>query len=528
MALTKAHNRMIDGASISVKDFGATGDGITDDTTAIQAALAGGGTVYFPEGTYLTGSLAVYSDTEIIGAKNSIILATLITTSPLIRNAAYPNGNVNISIHDLTIDGGGPTAFNDTTIQLQNCTNTSVKDCHIYNYKNFAISVLGAESSVVVADNYVDGGVGGGPLGTGTAGGGINFSGGQNYMGNKCTGNTVINCAASGIVIQGGAKYIIVTGNTASYNGLTNGNGIYAGHANTCVISNNICRWNSWTPKSGSGIGINTSSYDCTNHTITGNICEYNGDDGIDVNAATNYKTSFHTITGNQLNYNWGAGINIAGYESKYNTISANQIKGNGAAGIHLNADSGRNGFHTISDNIMLDNGQQATGSPGIRCWDDNCTITGNVCSNTTGTMYQGGISVAGISGVVVGNTITNTTSPTFTFSNSNDHCIGFNSGSSMFKVGGDYKLNPAGATPDVTNVRTAKIYQAGAINITDFVGGQTGKEIILQFMDGHSTLIHSAALKLEGSVNVTMTGNNMISLIHDGIGWVESSRSIR
>lgn len=53
MALTKAHNRMIAGALINVLDFGATGDGVTDDRAAIQAAVdhaeaQNGGTVYFP------------------------------------------------------------------------------------------------------------------------------------------------------------------------------------------------------------------------------------------------------------------------------------------------------------------------------------------------------------------------------------------------------------------------------------------------------------------------------------------------
>lgn len=40
---------------VSVKDFGAVGDGVTDDTAAIQAALtaAEGGTLYGPEGTYI-------------------------------------------------------------------------------------------------------------------------------------------------------------------------------------------------------------------------------------------------------------------------------------------------------------------------------------------------------------------------------------------------------------------------------------------------------------------------------------------
>jgi hypothetical protein len=43
---------------VSVKDFGAVGDGVADDTAAIQAAIdslsAQGGAVYFPEGDYLT------------------------------------------------------------------------------------------------------------------------------------------------------------------------------------------------------------------------------------------------------------------------------------------------------------------------------------------------------------------------------------------------------------------------------------------------------------------------------------------
>ncbi len=49
--------------TVSVKDFGAVGNGVVDDTAAIQAAIAavstgtnGGGTVYLPRGNYLTTS----------------------------------------------------------------------------------------------------------------------------------------------------------------------------------------------------------------------------------------------------------------------------------------------------------------------------------------------------------------------------------------------------------------------------------------------------------------------------------------
>jgi Pectate lyase superfamily protein len=51
---------------LSVKDFGATGNGTTDDTTSINSAIAaisnlGGGVVYFPPGTYLCGELQITS-----------------------------------------------------------------------------------------------------------------------------------------------------------------------------------------------------------------------------------------------------------------------------------------------------------------------------------------------------------------------------------------------------------------------------------------------------------------------------------
>jgi hypothetical protein len=52
----------VPGPTLSVKDFGAKGDGVTNDTVAIQAAIdhvygAGGGTVFFPSGTYLVTSV---------------------------------------------------------------------------------------------------------------------------------------------------------------------------------------------------------------------------------------------------------------------------------------------------------------------------------------------------------------------------------------------------------------------------------------------------------------------------------------
>lgn len=57
MSLTKVSYAMIQGEVTNVLDFGAVGDGVTNDQPAVTAAIAalfasGGNTLYFPDGTY--------------------------------------------------------------------------------------------------------------------------------------------------------------------------------------------------------------------------------------------------------------------------------------------------------------------------------------------------------------------------------------------------------------------------------------------------------------------------------------------
>lgn len=108
--LTQTIRQIRAGATVSVQQFGAIGDGVTDDTGAIQTALnSGAGTIYVPPGTYaIKTSLTIPSNTTMAGAGMFVsILKSTATTSPgqILANSSFTVGNVNIEIRDLGFDG---------------------------------------------------------------------------------------------------------------------------------------------------------------------------------------------------------------------------------------------------------------------------------------------------------------------------------------------------------------------------------------------------------------------------------------
>ena len=77
MTLTKSTNRMTTGAIANVLDFGAVGDGITDDTAAIQAAInSSANSIYIPEGDYVITGITIPSATTITGDGGGITAYT--------------------------------------------------------------------------------------------------------------------------------------------------------------------------------------------------------------------------------------------------------------------------------------------------------------------------------------------------------------------------------------------------------------------------------------------------------------------
>jgi len=151
---------MIIGAYTNVKDFGATGDGATNDTTAIQAAIdslsATGGVLYFPFGNYKIartvgtndhwGLKVTSSNITIIGDGASFSrfnsdISTYALAYPLLF-IGTPDSNVaaatqNVKVTGVTfvgnntrhaISGGSPNDFR-FAVYMKNTKNTVVQDC---------------------------------------------------------------------------------------------------------------------------------------------------------------------------------------------------------------------------------------------------------------------------------------------------------------------------------------------------------------------------------------------------------------
>lgn len=137
--------------TVSVKDFGAVGDGVADDTAEIQAAITAvqatsGGSVYFPTGNYkITSSLLItggnISLIGLPGAKPTLTNAiTGSAADPLLKITTVGNYVV---IDGLTFNGNGLTGAsgNGHAISIINTTGSGlwpqqvmIRDCVITNH----------------------------------------------------------------------------------------------------------------------------------------------------------------------------------------------------------------------------------------------------------------------------------------------------------------------------------------------------------------------------------------------------------
>jgi parallel beta-helix repeat protein len=159
MSLTKVSYSMITGAPVNVLDYGAVGNGVADDTAAIQAAIATGKSIFFPAGTYnVNASLLPQSNTTWIADNNATLKWTSVNC--LIDAQAITNW----TMEGITVDGNY-TAYAPVSlaqypwgIRLESSTNITIRNNVFKQIWRIGICVghlSATECKDIVIDNNV-------------------------------------------------------------------------------------------------------------------------------------------------------------------------------------------------------------------------------------------------------------------------------------------------------------------------------------------------------------------------------------
>jgi hypothetical protein len=223
------------GGLLSVRTFGATGNGVADDAAAIQKAIdalpTGGGVVYLPAGQYMLGTAAGFvdlfpngasqMDALIIGTNHVTCVgegsATVLKLMPHAKMRILTITSWDVTVRDLIADGNkanrdGSVSFpgGDVVSSLLNSRETSaditIRECEVRNGLEDGIGLWDSPNAVIV-DCYSH------DNGTAQAGAaGIALGGSQSQAGFiwncRLSGNS-----AAGIWLSFGSSHITIKGN---------------------------------------------------------------------------------------------------------------------------------------------------------------------------------------------------------------------------------------------------------------------------------------------------------------------------
>lgn len=562
---------------ISVNDYGAKGDGLTDDTAAIATAIATGFDVFFPRGVYkTTAALQPASNQVLFGVgHNSQILCVGVAT-----NAISISGKTRAVVCDLfvkytgTSSGGGDgaaiwiggassfstvrgcrlegvragvtiTAADDNVIENNDITLTTLT----YPENTWDIGVyLGGSRNRIVNNRCFGGGYVGIQLLSSTT---------TSVDRNIVSSNHVSGHTGYGIVVYaatpGTAEKNVVLGNqvwdiTGLYEGAgsrSKGSGIYIASAEwTTVVGNVIENTNVNTDVevlSPGAIGWNNVSCGV----CTGNIIKVPKWYGVCAATDGNGLGTL-LIEGNVITSPVKAAIRI----KEMINVSILGNSGNGGT-----SDSGISVSHSgISTGIKVMHNHMRGFAADAAIRITNCQ-TPNISFNYCGSSLRGLFADLLSGGIVVGNEFRNNTTDDAYFGPSSSGLIHFDR--NTVRGGGTNGINdtvgvfygqndvagqtnpfaggygvertlPNAASSSVLGARMAQV--GGATPITDLTNPTPGQEITLR-ANGATTIKHNTGaattkMMLNGGADFVMAANSTLTLVYPPGGpWFEKSR---
>ncbi len=169
-------------AFYNVRNYGAAGDGVQIDSPAINAAIeaaaeAGGGTVFFPAGTYLSYSLHL-RDHITLHLDRGAVLKAAVPDEEHAYDPAEPNESTfqdfghshwqnsliwGIGLHDVAIVGGGlidgtgalsngfgrQDRLANKAIALKECRDVTIRDIRLLQCGHFALLLTGVDNLTI-------------------------------------------------------------------------------------------------------------------------------------------------------------------------------------------------------------------------------------------------------------------------------------------------------------------------------------------------------------------------------------------
>lgn len=362
----------------SVKDFGAKGDGVTDDTAAIQSALnacSSYGTVFFPPGIYVVSSTLTIPSSYIRVTGPAKIIAAASTNFDYIMLAS---GQTGVAVERLEFDANKTNRTAGQNIRfmgagLVNCTDSYFAFCTARNTRGYAsipavgLAIAGVSIRCGVYNCYLENCGDAAP----NASDAVYTSGTQTVIANS----TALNCTDTAFVLESSNQSIIsgCTSVNCSVGGaITNATNTdcYGNVINGLTIEN----WNS-SVTGGIQIGVPTSTTGNLYDTSISNIVMHaNTSGGYGTGPAINVrqqgagKAIDLSISNVRIDGASTQGILVDAQEV---SITGSVVKGCGSSNIQFNSGT----QHFVSGNQLVGGtfGVIATNSASVVCQLNYC-----------------------------------------------------------------------------------------------------------------------------------------------------------